>query len=80
MKEIAVSKFKATCLSLLDRIARTGQSILITKKGKPLAQVLPPPVPERKKSWLGSRGGSGKIVGDTVSPAVDADDWKAFKR
>ena len=38
---ISAAKFKAECLGLLDRVARTGRSLVITKRGKPVAQVVP---------------------------------------
>jgi prevent-host-death family protein len=69
MERIPISKFKATCLALLDRVKRTGEPILITRRGEPIAQILPPPPQERPTSWLGRFRGSGRIVGDIVSPA-----------
>jgi prevent-host-death family protein len=69
MEEIVtISKFKATCLSLLDQVNKTGQPILVTKKGEPIAQVVPPPKPKKPASWLGSFRSTGKIKGDIVSP------------
>lgn len=68
MERVPVSKFKATCLALLERVKRTRESILITRRGEPLAQVVPPPVPEKLTSWLGSFRSTGKIVGDILSP------------
>jgi prevent-host-death family protein len=52
MEEIAISKFKATCLSVLDRVSKTKKPILVTKFGKPVAQVVPPPIPERQRIGL----------------------------
>ena len=40
MKKIAASKFKATCLALIDRVAANGEPIEITKRGKPLARLV----------------------------------------
>ena len=78
VEEISVSKFKATCLSLLKKVKRTGKPIIITRKGEPLAQVGPPPPSKKQESWLGSFKSSGKIVGDIVSPAIDERDWEAL--
>lgn len=77
-EEVSISKFKATCLALLKKVKRTGQPILVTRKGEPVAQVVPPPTPEKSESWLGSFRSTGKIVGDIVSPAVDERDWEAM--
>jgi prevent-host-death family protein len=50
---VSVSEVKATCLALLDKVRRTGQSILVTKRGEPVALVGPPPEPKHPSSWLG---------------------------
>ncbi len=76
MESIAISKFKATCLARIEKVRRTGKPLLITKKGIPVAQVCPPPLPGRKKLWLGCLAGTAHVLGDIVSPAVDADDWE----
>lgn len=80
MEQIAVSKFKASCLALLARVKRTGRPILVTRRGEPLAQVVPPPPPPRPPSWLGSFRGTGRITGDIISPAVDEQEWEALRR
>jgi prevent-host-death family protein len=72
---ITISKFKATCLSVLDNVKRTGKSVLVTKHGKPIALIDPPPLPEKKPSWLGSYRNKGKICGDIISPVVSEKDW-----
>lgn len=40
-REIAVSAFKARCLALVEEVSQTGQELVITKRGKPLARILP---------------------------------------
>ena len=77
MIEMQISKFKATCLSVLDRVAKTGEPVLITRLGKPLARVLPLP-PGPSGDWLGAMEGSGEIHGDLVAPAADPSDWEAL--
>ncbi len=79
VEEITVSKFKATCLALLKKVKRTGEPIIITRKGEPIAQVVPPPPPTKQGSWLGSFKSTGKIVGDIVSPATDERNWEALR-
>lgn len=68
METVAISEFKATCLALLERVRNTRQAILITKKGVPVAQVVPPPEPEKPRSWFGAMKGTGRPEGDIVSP------------
>jgi len=78
MEEIAISKFKATCLAVLERVRRTRQPVLVTRFGKPVAEVAPPPPRTPKKGWLGVLAGSGEIHGDIVAPASDEQDWEAL--
>jgi len=80
MEEISVSKFKATCLEVLKRVRKTGRAVLVTRFGEPVAQVLPPPVAQRPASWIGSLVGTGRIVGDIVSPASDENDWEVLRK
>ncbi len=78
--EVTISKFKATCLALLAKVKRTGRPILVTRKGEPIAQIVPPPPPKKPASWLGSFSTTGKITGDIVSPAVPEHEWEAARR
>jgi prevent-host-death family protein len=76
---VPISKFKATCLELLRKVQRTGQSILVTRRGEPIAQIVPPPPPGHAGSWLGSMKGTGKILGDIVSPITSEHEWEALR-
>ncbi len=79
MEEIAISKFKATCLAVLERVRRTGQPVLVTKRGEPIAEILPPPPPERRAGWIGAMKGTIEIRGDIVEePALDEGEWQAL--
>lgn len=79
METIAISRFKATCLSLLERVRLTGQPILVTKRGTPIAQVLPPPPLEAaKKSAFGCMRGTSEQLGDIVAP-VSEEDWEVLR-
>ena len=79
MEQIAISKFKATCLAVLERVRKTGQPVLVTRFGEPVAQIDPPSPPERPTRWLGAYRGSAQILGDIVSPASDEDDWEVLR-
>lgn len=65
METMPISKFKATCLATLERVRTTRKPLLVTKRGKPIAQIIPPPVEERA-SWYGIM--PGKVLGDIVQP------------
>ena len=63
METLSVSKFKATCLSSLEKVKTTGESLLITKRGEPIALVIPPPPPKLKNTF-GCMKGTISIEGD----------------
>jgi prevent-host-death family protein len=75
---VAVSKFKATCLERLERVRRTGQPLLVTKRGVPIAQILPPPPPEPPPSGFGVMAGTVEELGDILAP-VDEADWETLR-
>lgn len=76
---VSISEFKAKCLALVNRVKKTGQPLLITKRGEPIAQIVPPPEGEKPTSWIGCMQGTGTIVGDIVSPAADEEEWEALR-
>jgi antitoxin (DNA-binding transcriptional repressor) of toxin-antitoxin stability system len=78
MEEIAISKFKATCLAVLEKVKKTGQPILVTRFGHPVAQIAPPPSAKRAPQ-LGTGVGSITIHGDIVGPISDLSDWEAAR-
>ncbi|HUZ03182.1 MAG TPA: type II toxin-antitoxin system Phd/YefM family antitoxin [Thermomicrobiaceae bacterium] len=80
METVSISEFKATCLARLERVRRTGERLLVTRRGKPVAEIGPPSHPARSRSWIGSARGTGRITGDIVSPAVPADEWEVLRR
>ena len=79
-EEIAVSKFKATCLSVMERVRKTRKPVLVTRFGVPIAQVAPPPKSKRRSGWRGSMIGTAEIIGDIVGPISSEDDWDAARK
>ncbi|MGH2829563.1 MAG: type II toxin-antitoxin system Phd/YefM family antitoxin [Actinomycetota bacterium] len=79
MDTMAIGEFKAKCLAELERVRRTGRPLLVTKRGKPVAQILPPPKAGPPASPFGVGRGTFEIVGDIVSPAVPAEEWEALR-
>jgi prevent-host-death family protein len=73
MKTIKASEFKAKCLKLMDEVAETEETIVITKNGRPVAQL--GPVVERPKTLLGLHKGQITILGDIIEP-ID-EEWEA---
>ncbi len=79
MEEIAISKFKATCLAVLKRVRRTGQPIRVTRFGEPVAEIVPPSPPARPEGWLGCMRGTAEIEEDIVSPVLEPEEWEALR-
>ncbi len=73
---LPVSEFKAKCLRLLDEIASNGHTLVITKRGKPIAKVSP--VEAKWKPFGGSMKGKVKEIGDIVYFDT-SDDWEALQ-
>lgn len=75
-KPVAAAKAKAHFLQLLDEVDRKGEVITITKRGRIVAQLVPAPQEGQVSNFdrvFGSMAGTGRIVGDIVSP-----DWEAW--
>jgi prevent-host-death family protein len=79
MREVAISEFKAKCLSLLEEVSKTKTPLRVTRRGKAIADVVPAPSETEERSWIGSMSESIKIVGDIVSPVVDTETIEALK-
>jgi antitoxin (DNA-binding transcriptional repressor) of toxin-antitoxin stability system len=76
---MSISKFKATCLAVLERVRQTRAPILITKRGKAIAEIKPPPA-TGEGEWLGSMASTIEIVGDICdTPAEQLDSWEALR-
>ena len=52
---MAISKFKAKCLSLLDEVHKTIKAILVTRFGKPVGKVIPPSAEVVAGTWIDER-------------------------
>jgi len=79
VEQVTISEFKATCLRLLDKVKKTGQPLLVTRRGEPIVIVTPPPPPQKPESWLGSMKDTVRIAGDIISPALNEKDWGVLK-
>ncbi|MBI3403590.1 MAG: type II toxin-antitoxin system Phd/YefM family antitoxin [Acidobacteria bacterium] len=68
-RAVSASVFKSRCLKMLDRVAHTGESLIVTKRGRPVARIVP----------MAPAGGSSlkhsvSVHGDIVGPLLD--DWE----
>lgn len=78
MDHLAISTFKATCLAVLEEVRRTGNPVLVTKRGVPVAQIVPPPASPDQSSWLGCMAGTATMHDDLIEPAGSAEEWEAL--
>jgi prevent-host-death family protein len=76
MHTVKASEFKAKCLALMDQVASTGEAILVTKNGKPVAE-LHPHSGTRISAPFGIHKGLVEVTGDIVSPL--AVEWESMK-
>lgn len=67
MGRVGATEFKAKCLELMDRVAERGESYVITKRGKPVARLVPAEE-KAQGSILGALRGLASQTGDLVSP------------
>ena len=61
-RSIAVREFESKCLSLVEEVASTGETVILTKEGKPIAKVVPF---KQSRPLLGSALWEGDIVSPT---------------
>lgn len=79
MEEISISEFKAKCLAIVERVRKTKKPVLITRHGKAVAELMPPPPAIGRRDWIGSMEGKIEITGDIVSPVIDMNDFEAWR-
>ena len=79
MKVYNASDFKAKCLAILDQVNSTREAVTILKRGKPVAQLVPPAQQDAgypQDDLLGSV----RVLGDLVGPALPAETWESEAR
>ena len=75
MKKIAAGTFKAQCLAIMDQVRESGEPVLITKHGKPVAKLVP--AQNNADDIFGYMAGKVKVVGDIVAPVTPLEDWES---
>jgi prevent-host-death family protein len=82
MRRIAAGEFKAKCLAILDEVNATGEPVLVTKRGKPVARVEAPPresAQESPDSIFGCLRHMATITGDIVSSEFTEEEWERME-
>jgi prevent-host-death family protein len=73
MKTMAAGTFKARCLAVMDEVQAKRETIVITKRGKPVVKLVP--ADQEKDEIYGFMKGKVKITGDIVSPILTPEEW-----
>ena len=71
MQTIAAGRFKNVCLKMLDQVAATRTPVVITKRGRPVARLVPYVAPEQVRSLAGS------VLRETGDPCGTGEQWDA---
>jgi len=77
MKKIPAGEFKARCLAVMDSVQKTKEAVIITKRGVPIAKLVP--ADEVPREFLGRLEGIVKIIGDIESPIEPVEKWDATR-
>jgi prevent-host-death family protein len=77
MKTMAAGEFKTKCLKVMDRVNKTREPILITKKGRPVAKLLP--ADPTAEDFFDALAGKMVIVGDIEAPVEPPEAWEALR-
>ncbi len=72
IRKIPAGEFKARCLKLMEEVKDSGEEILITKRGKPVAKLVP--AEAKRKPIFGALAGTAKVKGDIIGPFHD--EWR----
>ncbi len=78
METINASDFKAQCLAILDRVQSTGEPVLILKRGRPVAELLPAKRSQAEYPQMELEG-TVTIVGDIIEPVIPEEDWDCLR-
>lgn len=78
VRSMAAGEFKTHCLRVMDQVQREREAVIITKKGRPVAKLVPIEG-DASRSVFGCLAEDFEIVGDIVSPIFATKDWEATK-
>jgi prevent-host-death family protein len=77
MKTMAAGAFKTNCLAVMDEVQKKRESVVITKRGVPVAKLVP--ITDGPDPIFGFLKGKGEIKGDLIEPIVPLEDWDCLK-
>jgi prevent-host-death family protein len=77
MKKMAAGAFKIHCLAVMDEVQAKRETVVITKRGRPVAKLIP--ADSDSDDIYNFLAGKGSITGDVVSPALGREEWGKLK-
>lgn len=75
MKKIAAASFKTHCLKVMEDVRTTREPVLITRRGRPVAKL----VPADTSDFIGRLEGVVRIVGDIESSVEPPESWEVLR-
>lgn len=79
MRSYSVTAFKAQCLAIVDELSRTGETIVLVRRGKPVARVVGTRLEEEDVPPQHRLRGTVEVLGDLVEPVVPIESWEALR-
>jgi antitoxin (DNA-binding transcriptional repressor) of toxin-antitoxin stability system len=77
MKKMAAGSFKTNCLAVMDEVQAKRETVVITKRGKAVANLVP--VNSETDEIYNFLAGRGTVAEDVISPAVSPEEWGELK-
>jgi prevent-host-death family protein len=77
MRKISAGRFKNHCLTILDEVRATRNPVLITKRGRPVAKLVP--ADSSRDNFIGRLEGRFKVAGDIESPVEPPESWEVLR-
>jgi prevent-host-death family protein len=78
MRTMPAGEFKARCLRVMEEVKKYRTPVVITKKGRPVAKLVPADTPA--VDVFGCMAGTARIIGDVEAPVLGAKAWDAIGR
>ena len=78
MRKMPAGEFKARCLRVMEEVSKYRVPVVITKKGRAVAKLVPHDAPDT--DVFGCMAGTARIVGDIEAPVFHTEAWDAFRR
>ena len=78
MKRTAAGEFKARCLSIMDDVNATGEPVIITKRGEPVAKIVA--ITSKHRDIFGFMAGQFEVIGDIEPPVLPLRAWEVLRK